>query len=105
MQEALPALKNKFASSDWQDVYNAGKRGLFCKLAPDVTVAMRRSAGHKKLKDHITVLVCANTDESENFSLMFIEAVLQSRPFKKSMKGTSDRINTPTKSMDTRSTL
>lgn len=83
MQEELPALKNKIASFDWKDIFNGNECALFCKLAPDATVATRRPAECKKMKDNITVLVCPNSDESEHFWRIFIGTALRGRPFKK----------------------
>eukprot|EP00171_Calliarthron_tuberculosum_P002433 IDg2433t1 len=83
VQASLGPLCDRIAQYSHKDVFNADECGLFYKLAPDSTVATARPLGRKKMKDRITVLVCANADGSEKFELMFIGTALRPRPFKK----------------------
>lgn len=80
-QEALSTFKNKIASFHRRDIFNADECSHFYKLALDATVVMRRPGGYTKMKDCMTVLICANSNGSEKFSLIFIRAELQLRPF------------------------
>lgn len=80
---AMPHLKDRISLYDARDVFNADECGLFYKLSPDRTVAQSRPLGRKKMKDRITVLVCANANGSEKFELMFIGTAAKPRPFKK----------------------
>lgn len=83
VEQALPDLMSKIRQFDPQNVFNADECGLFYKLAPDRTVSLQRPLGRKKSKDRITVLVCANSDGTEKYELMFIGTALRPRPFKK----------------------
>ena len=65
MSDSLPKLMERY---DPHDVFNADEAGLFWRMLPDKTMAMKgdKCQGGKKSKECITLLVGANMDESEN---------------------------------------
>lgn len=67
-----------------RDVFNADETGLFYKMSPNTTLAIRAEnvKGTKKEKDRITVLCCANADGSERLPLLVIGKSACPRCFK-----------------------
>lgn len=64
--QELLTIQNVIRKYERKHIFNADECGLFYKLAPDTTVTTKGLAGRKKMKDRITLLICANADGSEN---------------------------------------
>ena len=69
---------------DASDVFNADETGLFWRLLPDKTHAVRGETcvGGKKSKERITLLVCANMDGTEKLPLLAIGKFKSPRCFR-----------------------
>ena len=98
--QELPDIQNVIEKYDRKDISNANECGLFYKLAPDTTVATKGLPGWKKMKDRITLLICANDEGSEKMELMIIGNALRPRPFKKVWLRTWVRLSLKQKSVD-----
>ena len=79
----LPDIQNVIEKYDRTDIFKAEECGMFYKLAPETIVATKGLSGGKKMKDRITLLICANADGSEKMELMISGYRLRPRPFKK----------------------
>ena len=66
------------------DIFNADETGLFWRLLPDKTHAVRGEtcSGGKKSKERITLLVCANMSGTEKLPLLTIGKAKAPRCFK-----------------------
>jgi hypothetical protein len=69
--ESLPSLLEGYEP---RDVYNADETGLFFNVLPDRTLAYKGETCHggKHFKDRLTVLLCVNSDGSDEQVLIVI---------------------------------
>ncbi len=81
LEQRLPEVMMDYAPAD---IYNADETGLFWRLLPDKTLAVKgeRCSGGKKSKERITVLVAANMDGSDKLPLYIIGKFAKPRCFK-----------------------
>lgn len=56
------------------NIYNADKTGIFCKMIPDKTMEFKdvNSHGQKKNKARITTMICANMNGTNKLPLLVI---------------------------------
>lgn len=66
-----------------RDIYDADETGLFFQLLPAKTLAakMDKCVGGKNIKNRITVLLCANMDDSEKRPVLVIGRAKKTRGF------------------------
>ena len=81
VSDSLPKLMEGY---DARDVFNADEMGLFWRMLPDKTMAVKgdKCHGGKKSKERITLLVGANMDGSEKLPLLVIGKYANPRCFK-----------------------
>ncbi len=70
--ESVTYIQSRIQSSHLNDVWNADDFGLFYKMAAITTIGSARLPGHKKQKDRLTFLACANASGTEKFSFLVI---------------------------------
>uniref|UniRef100_H3AP49 DDE-1 domain-containing protein n=1 Tax=Latimeria chalumnae TaxID=7897 RepID=H3AP49_LATCH len=77
----LPALLKDYEP---KNIYNTDGTGLFYKLLPNKTVAIKgeNCHGRKHSKERITIMVAANLDSSDKLKLLVIGKSQKSRCFK-----------------------
>lgn len=79
--DSLPKLMEGY---DARDVFNADETGIFWRMLPEKTMAVKgdKSHGGNKSKERITLLVGANMDGSEKLPLLAIGKFASPRCFK-----------------------
>ncbi len=65
-----------------KDVFNMDETGFCWRLQADNSLATHQLEGQKINKEHITLVICANSDSSEKISLTIIGKHLNPRCFK-----------------------
>ena len=72
---------------DARDVFNANETGLFWRMLPDKTMAVKgdKCHGGKKSKERITLREGANMDGPEKLQLLVIVKYANTRCFKRSL--------------------
>ena len=66
-------------------IYNADETGLWWCMTPSSSLSsggVTRAANFKKVKDHVTLLACANASGSHCLPLVFINKSAKPRCFK-----------------------
>lgn len=83
VQQLLPSIRSKISQFSMKYTFNGDEFILYFRMAPDLIIAGKRILVRNKAKERLSILVCANENGSERFSLIFIGTSWKPRVFKK----------------------
>lgn len=83
INRSLPELRELVSGYRLSDVFNMDETGLFYRLCPDKTIAVRQLEGHKKDKVRLTIALTCNADGTEKLDPFIIGYAANPRCFKK----------------------
>lgn len=86
-KSTMPYLRERTKAYAWKDDYSADKCGLFYNPVRDRRIAVQRPNDRKKAKDRVTILVCYNSDGTDEHQLFFIKTAQKPLALRKKPAG------------------